>query len=187
MKPYKVVVMCHANRFRSPLAHGFLQQACAAEGLYKPEVLVDIHSAGFRPDDGRKAGKPVREAALQQGFSLDNHRSQLATNVLLKDADLVLYMDGGNFDRLCKVTNIRNCNHHCLGKWCHPERTRIEDLAFISPYTKPDKFAEVVAYIRDACYTVVKDVIAPAARKRQAGIEPPTGTFRDAFRETEQQ
>lgn len=169
---YKVLVLCHANRFRSPLAMGCIQQYLHNVNLLSLNpVGVTVISAGFKAA-GHKAGLPVRNAAAELGFSLEDHRSRECTWELVQDSDLIVYMDNGNFRRLQQVVDCRekpggiDCIN--LGSKCLPARNRIEDLAFISPRTRPADFDRVVRYIQQACCTLVETVIAPEARKRQA-------------------
>ena len=165
---YQVLVLCYANRWRSPLAAGCIEREV---NILVPDH-VQVCSAGFK-EAGKPAGKPVRNVALELGFTLEHHKSTTCTQQMIQAADLVVYMDNGNYRRLCQLMGIRQHNRTSqdwrnLGSFCLPARTRIEDLAFISPRTNPEKFDEVVRYIDHACRTLVETVIAPEARKRQA-------------------
>lgn len=158
-----VLVLCHANRWRSPLAAGIIQRECDKRAL-----VVTVVQAGFK-EAGLPAGRPVRDAALELGFSLENHRSKVLSYQMLHDADFIVFMDGGNLRRLQKAIEF-GAKHRdwegrllALGSYCQPARTRIEDLAFISPRTQPVDFDRVVRYIDQACRTLVDTVIAPAA------------------------
>lgn len=170
---YKVLVLCHANRFRSPLAEGCIKQAVERIKSISEYSMIDVQvsSAGFKAA-GLPAGKPVRNAAAELGFSLEDHRSTKCTLGLVAQHDIVVVMDGGNMKRLMDmVVGQPECAGRSifkLGEFCTPQRNRIEDLAFISPRTRPVDFDRVVRYILDACDSFTQQVIAPRALERQA-------------------
>lgn len=119
-----VLAICHANRWRSPL--------CA---VVMRRDLIDhaiVRSAGFR-EAGRRAGKPIRDAAVERGYDLEEHRSTMIDLELLKWADLVVYMDGGNYRRLRDKMNgtMPDVNIIPLGSWATPRVSRIPDPAFM--------------------------------------------------------
>lgn len=119
----RVLVICHANRWRSPIA-----AACLAAG-----GGLEVRSAGFRKA-GLRAASRVRLAAQLLSLDLEAHVSAVVSPDLLAWADLVVYMDGGNRRRLAAA--MREAGEHrpaaCLGAFCDPPRSRIKDLAFVS-------------------------------------------------------
>jgi protein-tyrosine phosphatase len=79
-----VVVMCTANRVRSPFAEGILRRALP--------VGVSVLSRGVLKGGGRCPGEAI-EAALEYDVDLTTHRArQLITDELLR-ADLILTME----------------------------------------------------------------------------------------------
>jgi protein-tyrosine phosphatase len=69
-----------------------------AEAIARAEIerrgwaFVEVASAGVAADDGAPAAPQARQVAVEQGTSLEGHRSRLADTVPLEQADLVLAM-----------------------------------------------------------------------------------------------
>lgn len=120
MTTNKVLVLCHGNKMRSPSAEAVLR-ACG----------MDVESAGFRISS-KRAVKKVRDYMAGRGFDLEQHVPRLVTMEMVRNADHVLYMDGGNLRRLKELV-ASEPEHleraHCLGKWGGLKR--IKDPAFI--------------------------------------------------------
>lgn len=135
----RVLVVCHANRYRSPLAAAFL-------GRYSH---LDVRSAGFKPG-GVRVGKPVRDIAKTLGFDLEAHRSVQVNPVLIEWADVIAVMNPTQLEKLMELFPkvVAGQNRVLLGS-CLPERVySIPDLGFINPRDK--LFDDVVGMIRDA-------------------------------------
>lgn len=87
----KVLVLCHGNINRSPLAEAVLHYRGWA-----------VRSAGFKPGGGRAAKKMrdwVAENLPDCWPSVEAHTPTLVTPELVRWADVVLLMDGGNLKR----------------------------------------------------------------------------------------
>lgn len=141
MTRIKVLVLCHANRFRSPLAKVVLQSFSH----------LDVMSSGFK-EAGRPAAKSVRDAAEELGYSLVDHASSVVDKRDLEWADRILYMDGGNRARLmAALERARVREHHssCLADYASPPRNRVPDLAFMK--RSSPEFADTVELIVSAC------------------------------------
>lgn len=138
-----VLVVCHANRYRSPLA------AAVLAGYSR---LIMVRSAGFK-QAGRSAAKCIREEAERRGLDLVEHCSDVVNPALLAWADIVLYMDGGNLKRL---QALRPSGPHpkqrwlCLGQFAKPAVRRIPDPAFVS--AKSPEFRAIMDQIVDAAH-----------------------------------
>lgn len=121
-----VLVLCHANRWRSPLAAAVL--AAAAPGW-------EVRSAGFKPDEGRPAARPIRLAAAERGYDLAAHRSQRVTEELAAWARVVVYMDGGNLLRLAALCREPAAGQQwvCLARFANQrsQQQRIPDPAWV--------------------------------------------------------
>lgn len=81
-----VLVLCHGNMNRSPLAEAVLRE----EGM-------TVRSAGFKISS-KRASKKLRDWAEGQ-FDVENHVPVEVTPALVAWADTVLLMDGGNVSR----------------------------------------------------------------------------------------
>jgi predicted ATP-grasp superfamily ATP-dependent carboligase/protein-tyrosine-phosphatase len=84
-----VLFVCHGNIIRSPLAAALLKQQLS----YLDRKTIRVSSAGVHAKPGRCADERVCLVAKEIGISLDEHRAQLLTLSLIKEADLVFVMD----------------------------------------------------------------------------------------------
>jgi len=135
MRTTRVLILCYANRWRSPLAAAFL----------KRHATYEVKSAGFAKAE-RSAGKLVREAARKHGLDLKSHRSKTLTNELYSWADIILVAGGTNrFQEFLKGQPIKK-DWRYLGMYVQPPRISIPDLAF----QHGAKFAETVEMIEMA-------------------------------------
>lgn len=133
----RVLVMCHANRYRSPLAAAFLSRC----------KHLDVRSAGFKPS-GLRAGKPVRESAKALGFDLEDHRSTEVGLDLMVWAEYVLVMNPTQLDKLEAFDRVRGQQRRLLGSYLDQIVTSIPDLGFINPAIP--EFDRVVGMIQQA-------------------------------------
>lgn len=151
----KVLVVCHGNINRSPLAAAAL---CQLGGL---EVL----SAGF-VNPGKRASKKMRDAAEQFGLNLQAHRSQLVTSDLLRWADAIVYMDRGNRVRLGVAyrdggNRVRREAPHpdqwkCLAAYASPPTERVPDPAYMARGS--EQFAQTVKMVLGAAGRLHKEL-----------------------------
>ena len=120
------------------------------------ETSLIVRSAGF-VNPGRKAAKKMREAAAELGFDLSRHRSQLVTPTLLKWAEAVVYMDGGNLRRLKAMKFPGKFPAlFCLGHYAKPSVSRIPDPAFMKKGSS--EFIGVVRLIADASQRLAREL-----------------------------
>ena len=82
-----VLVVCTANRCRSPVAEVLLWRA-----LVMRDVRAIVLSAGLL-EGGHPADETTRSVMAQRGIDLGAHRSEQVTVEELQDADLVLTME----------------------------------------------------------------------------------------------
>jgi protein-tyrosine-phosphatase len=86
-----VLVVCHGNICRSPLAGAVMRRA----------GLTDVVTAGFKEKEGTKSPKKVRDWAMEnERLDLNEHRARAVTEEMLRAAELILYMDNGQVPRL---------------------------------------------------------------------------------------
>ena len=92
-----VLVICSANRCRSPMAAALLQQLLEREGLLD---RYRVDTAGTWADEGVGAA-PVAQAVMRErGLDLGQHRSRRVSGDLLRAFDLVLVMEAGQREAL---------------------------------------------------------------------------------------
>lgn len=98
-KKFTIVVACRANITRSAYLHGYMQH-CLNEHFPYARKKVRILSAGVEARMGSSANQVVKHVARTNGFSLGNHRSEIFTKKLVKNADVILVMEQWQKDAL---------------------------------------------------------------------------------------
>ena len=98
--PPNVLVVCHGNICRSPYAAHRLRILLAARGL-----TGTVASAGFIGPDRAAAGNAVVTAA-GRGSDLKPHRSQLLTDSLIAEAQLIVVMEARQATALRLVFDV---------------------------------------------------------------------------------
>ncbi len=89
----RVLVVCHGNINRSPVAAAIMRRVTAWE----------VRSAALGGRHPRRATRRAREYATQIGLDLGDHRSVLVTCEDIEWSDIVVYMDRGNLRRLQRL------------------------------------------------------------------------------------
>src|SRR5690606_6314710 len=79
----KILVVCHGNICRSPLAEAMLKAAL-------PHCRVE--SAGLHALVGHPADASTQEVATPDGLMLQDHKGRQLNSEMLNDADLILVM-----------------------------------------------------------------------------------------------
>lgn len=167
-RPRRLLIVCHGNKWRSPLAAA----ALAASG----GGALEVKSAGFRKT-GERAARRVRLLAEVLGYDLEAHRSAILSADMLVWADAVIYMDGGNRRRLEEAMLATRCQrpYACLGAWCNPPRTRIPDPAFISDRRV---FVQLLLAVEGAARALARSLAGPGDRLpgqfSSGGLEGPS-------------
>ena len=93
-RPARVLVLCHGNICRSPLAGALLAQALAPLG-------IAVQSAGF-VGFNRPAPSDALAAAERQGVDLAAHRSRLLTADVARAASLIVVMEASQRRLFCE-------------------------------------------------------------------------------------
>jgi protein-tyrosine-phosphatase len=151
-KQMKLLVICHGNINRSPLAAAVLAQHDHIE------VRQGRLKFGHRLE---KASKKMRDAAAKIGIDLSKHRSRDITLEDIEWADAVIYMDAGNLKRLNEFVagteHAGNMQVFCLAEFDDPPGNRIPDPAFIARDTP--EFAAVVELIVRSAHGLADSVV----------------------------
>lgn len=84
-RPTNVLVVCHGNICRSPVAGALLARELAPLG-------IDVQSAGFIGFN-RPAPPEAIAAAQHYGIDLVPHRSRVVTAAMIRATDLIVVMD----------------------------------------------------------------------------------------------
>ena len=89
----KILFVCTANQFRSPLAEAYFQYLIDQDPSNQHICVV---SAGTWAWDGAQATSDAQNIAENIGLTLSDHRSREVSEIILKEADLVLVMENGH-------------------------------------------------------------------------------------------
>jgi protein-tyrosine-phosphatase len=130
-----VLVLCHGNVCRSPLAGAVLARVLGA---------VRVRTAGVKPGARGPAAKKVREYAAARGHDLSAHRAREVTPDDYLWAGLVVYMDAGNRSRMSPHENPV-----CLATYAGCDR--IPDPAFTPRGPKLTALLDLVVRAAEAC------------------------------------
>jgi protein-tyrosine phosphatase len=123
-KPKRILVVCHGNICRSPLVEALIWANV-------PNTGIEVRSCGLSGVVNRSTPKKIRNHVGNMPAVLsflEQHRSKHITQQDVDWADMVLYMDGGNFKRLC-VFEGAAAKARCLGEWIN--ESRIADPNFM--------------------------------------------------------
>jgi protein-tyrosine phosphatase len=90
-RPRSLLFVCHGNVMRSPVAAELVR---ARLGPASPQFA--IASAGTWTTNGRPADPRATAVATDLGISLDSHRSQILTKLMIERSDLICVMDFRN-------------------------------------------------------------------------------------------
>lgn len=121
-----ILILCHGNLNRSPLCAEVLRSELPPSCRVRSAAL----KTGARP---HRATKKMREAALDRGYDLEQHRAHEVAREDLEWADLVVYMDSGNKRRLDALLDIEGLSKECvcLASYANePTTKRIPDPNF---------------------------------------------------------
>ena len=151
--PRSIVVVCHGNICRSPLAAALLRRALEPAG-------VRVESAGFIGPN-RAAPRDGVAAAARRGVDLSNHRSRLLTADLVCSADLFVVMEPQQQRAVCER----------FGRWPRDvvvlgdlDPAPLEDRTILDPIEQgPDAFEASYARI-ECCVAALVRALTPPER-----------------------
>jgi low molecular weight protein-tyrosine phosphatase len=106
-RPKTLLVMCHGNICRSPIAAALLDRELAPLG-------IEVQSAGFIGFNRPPPAEAVA-AAQRHSVNLAEHRSRLVTAALVRAADLIVVMDPIQRRLVCERFGRRPNNVLMLG------------------------------------------------------------------------
>lgn len=87
-----VLIVCHGNIIRSPLAAELLKNYLADLRC----TSISVRSAGTCVQPRRGADERALLVSRESGISLESHRAQPLTSALVEESDLILVMDHRN-------------------------------------------------------------------------------------------
>lgn len=121
-----LLILCHGNICRSPMAEGFF---CSQLKKYNSSILVS--SAGINAVINHPAEPHAQEVMNQNDIDISSHRARQVSIDLILKADLILLMSKNQLRTLSKRYPLSKGKTFLLGYW-HNEM-EIED-PFRQPY-----------------------------------------------------
>jgi protein-tyrosine-phosphatase len=87
-----IVFVCFGNIMRSAMAEHWMIRLMREEGRHD----IEVSSAGMHATNGNSAHPWAQLAATGAGFSLESHKAQLLTQLMVDETDALLAMDFQN-------------------------------------------------------------------------------------------
>lgn len=92
----RILFVCTGNTCRSALAEAVARKVAVERGLSD----VEVNSAGTSAWDGAPASDGALLVGMERGLDLSQHRAQMLTRELLRDADIILAMGPHHLERI---------------------------------------------------------------------------------------
>lgn len=129
---YHIMVICHGNKYRSPLCAAWLSYLLKDIALVRSRGVKIGCSNNCAAAKIRRHAKDAHNGCPPEILSyLENHKSTYLTDNDLLWAHLVVYMDSGNKRRLEQYRTIAFPQLVCLAEYSNGKATRIKDPAFL--------------------------------------------------------
>ncbi|MEQ9881866.1 protein tyrosine phosphatase [Pectobacterium brasiliense] len=123
-----ILVVCVGNICRSPTGERLLKQALPTK---------KISSAGLGALVGKPADATATDVASQHNLSLDGHEAQQLTSALCLQYDLILVMEKGHIDGVCRIVPEVRGKTMLYGHWVNQQE-------IADPYRKSREAFEFV-------------------------------------------
>jgi protein-tyrosine-phosphatase/predicted ATP-grasp superfamily ATP-dependent carboligase len=159
-----ILVVCHGNIIRSPMAAALLRTRAA--GL--TPLALEVSCAGTHASAGAPADPRAIVAARELGIDLRSHRAQRLTRALVQQADLVIGMDFVNEATIIAAAPEAAKKTVLLGAF--------GDARGIPSLEVGDPYAGELADVR-RCYAALDTCVTRLARELLAHSVQHEGTF----------
>ena len=151
----RLLFLCYGNICRSPVAEQLAKQVL---------TNLDVDSAGFHPQEGRRSPQNIICAANRIGIDLVHSGSRCLTKQQIQRADLICVMDGKNYGDLIGQYPEAANRTLLLGLFLEQPAVNIPD-----PYRASDeKTREVVSQISRAINALARQLHKDLADESQA-------------------
>jgi protein-tyrosine phosphatase len=147
-RPKTLLVICHGNICRSPVAAGLLRRALEPDG-------IAVESAGLIGFN-RPAPPAALAAAGRHGLDLSDHRSKLLTAKLARTVDLIVVMEAGQQRQISERYGRRPADIVMLGDfdpWPVDTRT-IRDPVNDGPQIFDEVYERIARCARELALTL---------------------------------
>ena len=156
-----ILVVCHGNIIRSPMAAALLRTRTAA--LASGALLVS--SAGTHASADAPADPRAIVAAQELGIDLRSHRAQRLTHALVQQADLVIGMDFVNEATIIALAPEAGNKTFLLGRFC--DASEIPSLEIDDPYSGEIADVRGCYATLDRCVTRLADELLSRWRQHE--------------------
>ena len=142
-RPKTLLVLCHGNICRSPIAAALLRRELAPLG-------IDVQSAGFLGFN-RRVPPPGLRAGDSHGVDLSEHRSRVLTAAVARAAQLIVVMDADQRRLVCERFGRRPVDVLLLGDLdpAPAERRTIRDPVDQSSEVFDEVYARIARCVRE--------------------------------------
>jgi protein-tyrosine phosphatase len=114
--------VCFGNIMRSPMCEALMKRAVRSRTRE-----ITVVSAGLNAVPGRAAHPWAVAAAKEWGISLENHRAQILTGEMVKEAEVIFAMDYQNLVQLHSRYPEARDRVFMLGAYAKPRSLEIDD------------------------------------------------------------
>jgi protein-tyrosine phosphatase len=128
-----ILIVCVGNICRSPTGERLLKQML-------PEKKVS--SAGLGALVGKPADVTATKVATQHGLSLEGHQGKQLTAAMCRDYDLILVMEKGHIDAVCRLAPEVRGKTMLFGHW-------LDQREIADPYRQSQESFEFVYRLLD--------------------------------------
>ncbi|MFJ5409480.1 arsenate reductase/protein-tyrosine-phosphatase family protein [Pectobacterium punjabense] len=132
-----ILVVCVGNICRSPTGERLLKQALPRK---------KVASAGLGALVGKPADVTAVDVASQHHLSLEGHEAQQLTSALCRQYDLILVMEKGHIDGVCRIAPEVRGKTMLYGHWSNqqeiPDPYRKSREAFEFVYLQLEQSAQ---------------------------------------------
>lgn len=129
MSVKSILMVCHGNICRSPMAEGFFSHQ-----LHQSHSSVTVSSAGIHALVNHSADSHAEEIMKEHHIDISAHRARQLTNDLVRQTDLILVMTEGQRVAVEKEFLAAKGRTFLIGQWSHFE---IQD-----PFKQPTEMFE---------------------------------------------
>jgi protein-tyrosine-phosphatase len=169
-----ILFVCTANQFRSPLAAAFFSRKMSSLA-WKEDWLVQ--SAGVWASPGLPALPLANIAAHKLGVSLEGHRTQRVTSMLVSTQDLILVMEAWQKEALQQEFALFSKRVYLLTE---AALNRVEDIP--DPVVSDtENYIEVVTRINEMIMQGFYRICGMALKASSPRIPPATFDSASAF------